>query len=184
MKMKNIRIPILMMLLVLMGACKSSFTAQDKAALVELEPQLQQRDFEFEARSVSPQNTQAVNNVVNGLLLRNGDNASRIDVNGDGYTMKITGDKVQMNLPFYGERRQGGGYNNDNGFNFTGDIKDWNITQEEGEKYVKVSFTTYDTTESMQVQLRVFSKEQAILHVTSSTRTFIKYTGNLNLNTE
>ena len=137
------------------SSCKSSFTKEDRSKLVDLQEQMNQQGFEFEADAVLPFNTQALNNVANDLLLRSGNNAVRIDVQGDQYSLKIVGKEGRFSLPFYGERRMSGGYGTDTGFNFTADIINIKSSINEKKGYLSYEFTTRNDTETLDVELQI-----------------------------
>ncbi|WP_438969433.1 DUF4251 domain-containing protein [Nonlabens sp.] len=177
--MKTYQYSLILILTLVLTACKSSFTEEDRDKLATLQTQMSEGSFEFKATTVKPFNTQALNNVANELLLRTGNSAARINVQGENYTMKIEEEQVVFSLPFYGERRMGGGYNNDTGYSFTGDLTNLTSIINEKEKCIVYEFSTYHKSESLDVELKVFSPNSAQLHINSSHRTFIKYDGNI-----
>jgi hypothetical protein len=169
----------ILLLLVLVASCKSSFTADERAKLVTLKQQIEKKAFEFNASTVIPFNTQALNNVAGELLLRNGNSTARINVQGDHYTMKIANEEATFNLPFFGERRFNSNYNNDAGFNYKSAIKDVGIKINDKDRYITYKFTASNSTETLQVELQIYNMNTAKLNLNSSHRTFIKYDGYL-----
>jgi hypothetical protein len=161
------------------SSCKTSFTEDDRSKLVGLQQQMSQQGFEFEADAVHPFNTQALNNVANDLLIRSGNNVSRIDVQGDQYSLKIVEQEGKFALPFYGERRMSGGYGTDTGFNFTADIKNIKSSINEKKGYLSYEFTTRNDAETLDIELQIYQPNNVRLHINSSHRTFIKYEGRL-----
>jgi hypothetical protein len=179
-KMKTFTSSLFIVLALLFTSCKSSFTEQDRDKLIVLQKQMNEETFEFQVTAVRPFNTQALNNVANDILIRSGNSAARINVQGDNYSMKIGEEQAVFSLPFYGERRVGGGYNtNDVGYKFTGDLKNLRSTINEKEKCIIYEFTTNNQVETLDVELRVFNPNSAQLNINSSHRTFIKYDGNI-----
>lgn len=179
--MKTFRYSLIVILTLIISSCKSSFTEEQRNKLVALQTQMNEKSFEFKASTVRPFNTQALNNVANDLLLRTGNSAARINVQGDNYTMKMGEEQVVFSLPFYGERRMGGGYDtSDVGYNFTGDLKSMTSTINEKEKHISYKFMTSNQVETLNVELKVFSPNSAQLNINSSHRTFINYDGSIN----
>ena len=129
--------------------------------------------------SVNPTNTYASQQVINNLLIRNGDNANRIDVTGDGNYMEISENLVEASLPYFGERRQGGGYNNINesGVNFEQEPTNYQIQALEEEYRYDVSFEASNGAESFNVDVILFAGGNAVVYVTSTYRTRIEYRG-------
>ncbi|WP_405377829.1 DUF4251 domain-containing protein [Nonlabens sp. Asnod3-A02] len=180
--MKKYKYLILISILVLiLSSCKSSFTEADRTKLKDLQNELINNNLVFKADAALPFNSQAVNNAINDILIRNGNSASRISLSGDNYTLKIAGEKAVFNLPFYGERRTGGGYNDDNSFDFTGEIKNVSQSIVADSNYISYEFDVRNDTESLSVELKIFSRETAHLIINSSQRSYIKYDGHLNI---
>lgn len=177
--MKTLRYSILILVLLAFNSCKTSFTEEDLSKLVNLQEQMNQQGFEFEADVVIPFNTQALNNVANDLLIRSGNNVARIDVQGDHYTLKIEKQEAEFVLPFYGERRVSGGYTNDTGYNFIGDIKNIKSRINEKKGYLSYEFTTRNDAETLDLELQIYQPNNVRLSINSSQRTFMKYEGRL-----
>jgi hypothetical protein len=175
--MKFISNFLLLVLLLVFSSCKSSFTEEDRTKLVTLQNQIKEQSFEFKANAVIPFNTQALNSVANDLLIRTGSSTARIHVQGDNYTLKIGEKQAVFALPFYGERRFGGGYTNDTGFNFTAVIKDLTSTINEKKGYLSYEFTANNKTETLDIELQFYSPTAVKLSINSSHRTFMKYDG-------
>ncbi|AUC79818.1 hypothetical protein CW736_10800 [Nonlabens sp. MB-3u-79] len=178
-KMKTITYSLFLLVLLTFSSCKTSFTEDDRNKLVDLQKQMSQQGFEFEADVVIPFNTQALNNVANDLLIRTGNNVSRIDVQGDHYSLKIAEQESEFALPFYGERRMSGGYGTDTGFNFIADIKNIKSSINEKKGYLSYEFTTRNDAETLDVELQIYQPNNVRLSINSSHRTFMKYEGRL-----
>ncbi|WP_124981528.1 DUF4251 domain-containing protein [Nonlabens xiamenensis] len=160
--------------------CKSSYSnAQSSSERLALKNALSNEGIRFDAVSASPQNTAAYNSVANDILIQRGDNANRINLQGQGYSLRIKDDEVQMALPFYGERRLGGGgYNQINGpFNFTGPVKNLQVVTDEENNVLVVELTTQNNTESMDIDLKIYSGDFATVYINSAAHSFIRYTG-------
>ncbi|MEP3968491.1 MAG: DUF4251 domain-containing protein, partial [Nonlabens sp.] len=101
------------------------------------------------------------------------------NLSGDNYTLKIGEEMAVFNLPFYGERRTGGGYNDDNSFDFTGEIKNLSNSIVSDSNYISYQFDVRNDTESLNIELKIFSRETAHLIINSSHRSYMKYDGHL-----
>ncbi|WP_213523490.1 DUF4251 domain-containing protein [Nonlabens sp.] len=177
--MKTLTLTSVLVALLVLISCKTSFTADDRSQLENLQKKMSQQGFEFEADVVIPFNTQALNNVANDLLIRSGNSLSRIDVQGDDYSLKIVAQEGEFALPFYGERRISGGYAADAGFNFTADIKNIKSNINDKNGYISYQFTTKNDVETLDVELQIYQPNNVKLNINSSHRTFMKYEGRL-----
>jgi hypothetical protein len=177
--MKIITYSLLLVLLLVFTSYTTSFTEEDRAKLVTLQNQITEQSFKFKANAVIPFNTQALNGVANDILSHTGNSSARIHVRGDNNTLKIGEKRAVFALPFYGERRMGGGYTNDTGFNFTAAIKDLTSTINEKKGYISYEFTANNKTETLDIELQFYSPNTVKWNIASSHRTFIKYKGSI-----
>ena len=178
---KHTYLIILSISILVLTSCKSSFTEADHTKLKSLQEEVLNDTFIFEADAALPFNSQAVNNAINNILIRNGNSASRINLSGDNYTLKIEEEMAVFYLPFYGERRVGGGYNDENSFDFTGEIKNVSQSIVPNSNYISYEFDVRNDTESLSIELKIFSRETAHLIINSSQRSYMKYDGHLSI---
>ena len=85
------------------------------------------RSFEFTADWASPMVTQSMNSIANSGLIPPGSTISRINLAGNPNYLKVFGDSVSANLPYYGERQFGGGYGSATGIEFNGIPEDYEM---------------------------------------------------------
>src|SRR5690606_39971153 len=65
-------------------------------------------------------------------ILGPGNSGQRIDLSGNGNFLEVKGDSVKANLPFFGERQMGGGYNSEGaGIQFDQVAKNMNFHYDE-----------------------------------------------------
>ena len=160
--------------IVLLG-CSGSKKVQ--ATNPDLDEMISAKKIEFRATAAQPFVTNALSQFSGSGLLPPGSTVGRIDLNGRENFLKIEGDSVSANLPFYGERRMGGGYNNDTGFNFEGKLKDMKIVKEENNKSYRISFQINKQTEVLNVRFQLFRSLAATMTIVSTQRTNMGYTG-------
>lgn len=165
--------------LILMVSCAASSkaTPEQKAALDKM---VSEKQMEIRALWAQPMASQGLTSIANAGLLPPGSTASRIDVSSSGGYLRIVGDSVMADLPYYGERRMGGGYNTrDVGVKFNGVPEEFSseyITKSEG---YTIKFNINNGTEVFQVVAQLFPNQNALLTIASSHRTNIWYQGNL-----
>lgn len=162
-------------------SCGSSrvYTAQEKTSLKKL---LTDQNFEIELQWARPLATNSMNQLVNVGLFRPGDNASQINLQGNQNIFKFENDTVSANLPYYGERQMGGGYNSaGGGIDFKSTPKDLMLTKDEDKDYYLMEFTVRDkdSNENYDVSLTVYPSLSAIINIWSSQRNTIQYNGTL-----
>jgi hypothetical protein len=124
--------------------------------------------------------SQSFNSIANAGLLPPGSTASRIDIAGTGGYFRLVGNSVKANLPFFGERRMGGGYNqNQTGIEFDGIAQDLSISDMKKGDGKTIRFNIKEKTESYQVIAQLYPGGTARLTVSSSHRTNMWYQGNV-----
>lgn len=161
---------------VLLGCSSSKTAISDSHAIHGL---LASKQIEFTATSANPTVTQSLNSIANSGLLPPGSNISRIDLTGNNNYLKIFGDSVSANLPYYGERQFGGGYGSATGIEFNG-LPD-NYTQEfnsNKQKYT-ISFQISDTSDQYTVYMDIFPNRSSNVSVNMANRNAIQFSGTI-----
>lgn len=147
--------------------------------LARLDKLIKDRNFEIETQWVMPLATNSMNQIANAGLLPPGDNASQINIQGDSNYVRFEGDTVSADLPYFGERQMGGGYNRNTGIEFKGVPEDLEIFNKEDKNHYVISFNISEETENYRVSLRLYPNLNASIYVSSSQRNPISYRGNL-----
>lgn len=162
---------------VLFVACGS--TNKVAVANSTLDDMMEQESFKIAVRAVEPQVTAALAQIAGSGLLQPGNTVSRIDVTGAGYFIKLDGQNVSANLPYYGERQMGGGYGSDDGIKFNTTAKDLLITKNEEKHSYVVTFSVDNSSESYFFTIDVGSSLSSTARVRSSHRNRIRFTGSV-----
>jgi len=136
-----------------------------------------QKRFEIMVKSAEPLVTQAMAQIANSGMLPPGNTISRIDVTGQGYFIKVHGDSVSANLPYYGERQMGGGYDDNPGIKFNAVPENIEIVREDAKNRHRIKFTINDKTETFIINTEVYPKSSAMVSIRSSHRNRIRYSG-------
>jgi len=186
---KALRFAYFLGMLTLLCQCKSSNLTKAQKQIADmsmLNSLMEQNAYYIDIEAVYPFATAATQRVLNSLFLsRTGNNASRIDVGGEGYFVNVRNDSVKGNLSFFGERRLSGGpYGGQNGgIEFNAIPKDYEKTINEKKKFLEVKFTVSEkeeATETYDVRLQIFPNHTVNVSITSTYKTFMNYKGNLN----
>ena len=91
----------------------------------------------------------------------------------------MEGDKVTADLPYYGERQMGGGYNSNAGIKFEGVPEDLEISKDEDKQRHQIDFTISEEGETYGVRVTLFPSLNGTIHVSSSQRLSIRFEGKL-----
>jgi hypothetical protein len=160
------------------GGTKEPLSAR---AWDQMENAVTNRDFQFRAQWAEPLQTGSMNQIANAGLIPPGSNVNRIDLTGTANYLKMEGDRVEMQLPYYGERQINQTYGRAEGMEYEGTATDIRTIKNEKKNYYDLEFNLKNQTELLQCSLRVFSGMRTILTIYSSQRNMIRYTGEIKL---
>ncbi|MFT6797739.1 MAG: hypothetical protein ACJART_002892 [Maribacter sp.] len=138
---------------------------------------VEQKVFEFRANTAYPMTTQAFNSVANSGILPPGSNSGAIQLIGIPNFIKVYGDSVSGNLPFYGERQFGGGLTSNAGIEFKGIPSAYNQTYNAAKERYDIAFEISDKMERHQINITLFPNRSANVSVNSNQRNTIRYVG-------
>ena len=169
----------LVSLLVLFTGCGGAKKPLSAEAWDNLESTVTNRDFQFRAQWAEPLQTGSMNQIANAGLIPPGSNVNRIDLTGTANYLKMKGDHVEMQLPYYGERQINQTYGRAQGMEYEGTATDIRTVKNEKKNYYDLEFNLKNQTELLQCSLRVFSGRRTILTIYSSQRNMIRYTGRI-----
>ena len=159
-------------------SCKSSKTIiSDSHPIHAL---VSSKSLEFTATSANPMVTQGMAAIANGGLVPPGSTISRIELTGTGNFLKIEGDSISANLPYFGERQFGGGYGSATGIEFNGLPE--NYVQEfntDKQKYT-ISFQINNSSDRYMVYVDIFPNLSSVVSVNMANRNAIQYNGRVN----
>lgn len=165
---------VLMMFLSCSSTSKLNSGKQPSQELVDL---ISSRNFEVQMDWASPMNTVSLQNVFNALMPI-GSNSSRINLMGISSFLRVEADTVTADLPYYGERQMGGGYNaGDGGIKFEAVPTDFKVDYNESKNQYEISFSAKQRTESYDVNMIILSNFNSFININSSQRFSIRYEG-------
>lgn len=135
------------------------------------------KSFEFTADWANPMVTQSLTAVANSGLIPPGSSISRINLAGSSNYLKVFGDSVSANLPYYGERQFGGGYGSSTGIEFKGLADDYVQRFDADKGKYNISFKIKDKAEQYFVMMDVYPNKSTSISVNTSNRLSIRYDG-------
>ncbi|TDT45363.1 uncharacterized protein DUF4251 [Maribacter spongiicola] len=160
----------------LSGCSSSKNVISDTHAIHNL---VASKQIEFIATSANPTVTQSLNAVANSGLIPPGSTISRIDLMGTGNYLKIFGDSVSANLPYYGERQFGGGYGAAPGIEFNGLPENYTQTFISDKQKYAISFQVSHKSDRYIVYIDIYPNTSSVVSINMANRNAIQYNGNV-----
>lgn len=166
----------LLMVLILVS-CGSSKN-RDATTNESLNEWIANKSFEIESDFAMPMNTMAVSAVLNSNILGPGNNSGQISLIGNANYLRIKGDSIYAELPFFGERRMGGGYNSrDTGIHVKDLAKNYKVTTKRGMYVITFSAKDKQGNEAYDFIINLSPNLNADFSVNSTQRTVIQFRG-------
>lgn len=156
------------------GSAKTSFSNP------ELKQQLADKQFKVEFIRAYPQTSTSFNQAYNYIMRGTGQSAQAINLISQTSYIKIKGDSIQADLPFYGERYMGGNYSDAQGIHIDGLMSNYSETLKK--QAVVIRFEAGEAENSIehyQIILRVFENKRVEATVQSTQRSNISYSGKI-----
>ncbi|MGJ8684237.1 MAG: DUF4251 domain-containing protein [Nonlabens sp.] len=184
--MRFLKPVIAILFITLLWSCKSQLSSAERLerdqTLNNLETQIEQGDYQIIMNAAYPLSTNSLNGVLNEVLIPNGDSASRIDLTDRDDFITINKSNVNADLSYYGERRISSGYGNqDTGIQFNDAPKNYRLQTDYEKGTILIDYVVNDQSESYDVSIEIFSKGNANVSISSSHRSNIRYTGDLEI---
>jgi hypothetical protein len=175
MKLKRL---LIVSFLMLIYSCGSSKSVEEVAADRELlKTMITKKEFIIRSNSAKPTVTGTLIRIVNSGLLPVGSSASNITLTSNQNYLKIKNDSVFIELPFFGERQMGGGYNNNEGFNYGGYYDSYKIVYNAKKKFYSIDLKVNNITEALDITIRLYENLNTTITVNSNQRTSMGYDG-------
>ncbi|RDY61508.1 DUF4251 domain-containing protein [Flagellimonas nanhaiensis] len=138
------------------------------------------KSFEINANWARPMATRTMNAIGNAGLIPPGSTLNRIDITGTASYLRVLGDSVKAQLPYYGERQMGGVYNlNKIGIQFEGIPEDFSIISDSKSEAQIMDFSITEDGESFRVTALLYPSLSSTITIVSSHRNTIWYSGYL-----
>jgi hypothetical protein len=160
-----------------LGCSSATKVPQNAETVAAFTSFVEQKTFQFRANTAHPMTTQAFNSVANLGILPPGSTSGAMQLNGIPNFIKVYGDSVSGNLPFYGKRQFGGGLTSNAGITFKGIPKTYSQTYNEAKNRYDGAFEISNKMERHQVNITLFPNTSANVSVNSNQRNTMRYVG-------
>lgn len=158
----------------LLVSCKSTASLSD---IKNLKKVVANKSFEFNASNAIPLSLGNIRGIEN--LMPNGSSSGNINLNGNPNFMIVKNDSIHMDMPYYGRRNLGGGYNpSDVGLKFKSNIKTETSSYNSKKNSYIIKYNINNNQENLILTLTLYANKSSNLNVISSHRNTINYQGN------
>lgn len=175
------KVGLILLSISLLCGCVSSKQNQDSSSLV-VNQLVTKSDYRIDLTRAFPQSGAFSRMAVELNLFQGASSPSAIDLNGYAAFIEFKNDTVTGTLPFFGERYFGNSYRQNNSIRFKGVPEKYSVIRVEN--HVESQFTIRDQnypTEIYTVSITAYGNRKAIVSVTSSQRSTMRYSGTMTL---
>lgn len=166
-------------MLLVVFSCSSSKAKASPEQLLKLETIVNTKNYKIDSDLAFPQVTSAMNSLQNSGLIAPGSNVSRIDLIGNENYVKIIGDSIFAELPYFGERQFNVAYNGkDSSISIKNVVTNYNVHKNSKNNGYDITFEANNDRENFRFKIIVFPNLSTDMIVYGSTRFSIRYTGN------
>ena len=162
-------------LLISCGSRKTKATPEQLNQLAEL---VNDKHFEIVSDRAYPQVTSGMASLQNSGILPQGSTINQINLIGNVNYLRIVGDSIYAELPYFGERRMNAGYNgSDTSINMETMLQNYSVEENSKDHSYIISFDAKTQTELLWFTITIFPNLNTSILLNSSTRTPIRYSG-------
>lgn len=156
---------------------KNKITIAQKNRLDSL---VAQKSYVFNASQALPLMTNSMNSLANAGFFPPGSLPNQVNLTGNGNYFKVLGDSLSADLPYFGERQMGGGYNTEGaGISFQGNTERYEAEFDEKNQRYNIQFRIRNKMEMFNVRLILFPNMTGSMWVNSNQRFAIRYNGKI-----
>ncbi len=104
---------------------------------------------------------------------------SNININGDGYYLKIYNDSIDVDLPYFGRVYSSVNFGTGGGIEIKGLIKDYEVSHNDKKRKSIITLSTKNDSEYFDIRISIFRSGSSTLTITGRDRNSISYNGNI-----
>lgn len=158
-------------------ACKTASVEATQRQMALQKQFAENLKFTIVSNAAKPLVTVGMSQLQNSGIIRPGSSISRFDLTTIENHLIMDSTQVDLFLPYYGERRMGGGYNTDAGIKYKGPVKDLVVEHNKDQGFYIIEFGVRDKTESLDIKIRLYQNLKTHIYINSTQRTSINYDG-------
>lgn len=173
------RLLCIIAILLLIGCNSTSKVPYTPEAITSFRDFIDKKSFRFIAQTANPTMTNGINAVANAGLWPPGSTFSNIMLQGNNDYLEVNGDSISADLPYFGERQMGGGYDSNTGISFNDIPSNYKEEYDASKNEMLIIFTITENLESYRVILTAFPNKKATVIINSAQRFPIRYLGEI-----
>lgn len=174
------RVIYLMVSLIFLFLSCTSSRVSSSTKKENIQQLVEDRNFEIQFDRAFPKSSQAFSRAFDNLNLSSYGNSSSVNLTGHYAYVRVSGDTISGNLPFFGERYMGAGYNKDESIRFDDVPKEYK--KEVKSDYTQIRFRINQlksSIENIDAMMRIYPNGKVDLRIISSQRSAISYLGKI-----
>jgi len=162
----------------ILSSCSSSKSKATPEQLNKLTELVNEKQFEIVSDMAYPQVSSAMVSLQNSGLMLPGSNVSQINLIGNVNYLRIVGDSIYAELPYFGERQMNAGYNgSDSSISIENVLQNYSIEESEKDDSYIISFDAKTQRELLRFNITIFPNLNTDIFLNGPTRTPIRFTG-------
>lgn len=176
--MKVISKYIVLIGVLIMFSCSSSKSKATPEQLDKFTKLVESKQFEIISDMAYPQVSSAMVSLQNSGLIAPGSNANQISLIGNVNYLRIVGDSIYAELPYFGERRMSSGYNgSDTSISIEGLLQNYSAEVNTKDNSYTISFDAKAKSELLRFNITIFPNLKTSMFLNGATRNPISYSG-------
>jgi len=177
--MKFYNFTIICLLAIFISCSSHQKTMEASAKKEQLKEFITKKQFEIVSNFAIPRASAAYSQVVNSGLLGVGNSSNTVNLSGNSNYLRMHGDSISIELPFFGDRQFGGGYGADSGISYDGLYTDYKETYDSDKESYTLSFQTSKATDNLQFTINMYASLRTTIFMNSTNRSSISYDGHV-----
>ena len=180
--MKNTIAIVIAFMMIACGGTKK-YTDAENVAYDNLRQLVQSKSFIVRSNTASPMVSNAFMQVANTNILGPGNTANNINIASTSNWLRVVGDTINGNLPFFGEQNFGGSLGSQHqGIEFDSSPENYKVTEHTDKHKIDINFQIEDEyrgNERYNVFITVFPNNSSTIRINSTSRSSIEFRGDV-----
>ncbi|EDM44521.1 hypothetical protein SCB49_13155 [unidentified eubacterium SCB49] len=160
-------------------SCKTSEIDKTSNAVHTIDSWLVAPSFLIDCTMAYPVASNELNQLSTSNLLGTGNTANQINLLGRGDFLRVSENRVEANISYYGTQRFGTATAGNTGILIDNELKDYSYTFNERKGSTEIIFSASHKQEHYKFNITIYKNRHCNIEVTSNKRSFIRYDGNI-----